>query len=787
MGVFRRGWGRVIVAAALVVLTSCTAGQGSATTASPRPPSGGTLRVAAVLDGSQGNCWLLMCGEPFDPQTRTVGPSFELAHCCLMRTLLGFNGRSVDQEGSELQPDLAVSLPTVSGDGLTWTFSLRRGVHYAPPMAGTQIVATDFIRSFERVLSPSVPENGFWYPGFPKGGYFVQFYLPDVIEGARDFVDGKSDHISGLEAPSPSTLVVHLTQPTGDLGYRLAQTQLGPIPANPASPADPFGVAQGHPGDYGDFIVSSGPYMFEGAGDLDVSVPADQQVPPSGNALDHIVLVRNPSWSPAIDPLHTASSDRIELYRVADNAEAERLIRTGAVDVTLDWSADPETVARWRSDPTLRDRMHVTPEDAMTYLEFNLAIPPFDDLAVRKAVDLAVDRDSLAAMASRKSNSVAQPLTHSTIDSLEDNLLLTWSPPSVKPGGDLAAAREAMASSRYDRNGDGRCDAAVCRGIELWFDRNSEGRSEMARSVIEQLAAIGLQVRMHPVRALSSDPAAHIPIGLGGWAKDFPSASTFLPLLFSGESIASGCCNGSLIGASPAQLRKFDYDVSSVPSVDGRIAECQQQLFQAQVQCWASLDQFLSSEVVPIVPLTQMFLGWAVSSRVRDFSVDAATPIPLPSLGVIRVVGPSSAPAPTLPSPTPASSIPDGIYTTTVTAAQLDELFPTADPGHWDEDAGVYTIRLEGGRFSFDVVSEDHGIFNPMVAGSYSGTGDAIRFQYEAPFWLAHENAELRWLDQGGDVTFTMQRCTGEAARHPDECAVQTALFTGQPWHRIGP
>jgi peptide/nickel transport system substrate-binding protein len=787
MNPFRRGCGRVIVAGALVVLTSCTAGQESATTASPRLPSGGTLRVAAVLDGSQGICWLRMCGEPFDPQTRTVGPSFELAHCCLMRTLVGFNGRSVDQGGSELQPDLAVSLPTVSSDGLTWTFSLRHGVHYAPPMAGTQVVATDFIRSFERVLSPSVPENGFWYPDAPKGGYFVEAYLPDVIEGARDFVDGKTDHISGLEAPSLFTLVVHLTQPTGDLGYRLSQTQLGPIPANPARPADPFGMAQGHDGDYGDFIVSSGPYMFEGADALDVSTPADQQEPPSGDALDHMVLVRNPSWSPEIDPLHTASSDRIEIYRVADNEEAERLIRTGAVDVTLDWFADPQTVARWRSDPTLRDRMHLAPEDAMTYLELNVALPPFDDLAVRKAVDLVVDRDSLAATASRKGDSVGQPLTHSTIDSLEDNLLLTWSPPGVKPGGDIATAREAMASSKYDRNGDGRCDASVCSGIELWFGRHHEGRSELARSVIEQLAAIGLQVRSHPVRDLKSLPAAHIAMGLGGWAKDFPSASTFLPLLFSGESIASGCCNGSMIGASPAQLRSFGYDVSSVPSVDGRIAECQQQLFQAQVQCWASLDQYLSSEVVPIVPLTQIFLGWAVSSRVRDFSVDTATAIPLPSLGVIRVVGPSPAPAPTLSPPAPASSIPDGIYTTTVTAAQLDELFPAADRGYWDEDAGMYTIRLEGGRFSFDVVSEDHAIFNPMIAGSYSGTGDEIRFQYEAPIWVAHEKAELRWLDQGGDITFTMPRCTGEAARHPDECAVQRALFTGEPWRRIGP
>lgn len=783
----RRGGSRyLLLAAAAALVVSCTADHPSGTVAPSWPTAGGTLRVAAVMDGSAGNCTLRMCGQPFDPQVSTLESSFELAHCCLMRTLLGFNGRSVDQGGSELQPDLAAGLPTISGDGLTWTFKLRQSVHYAPPMADTQIVAADFVRSFERVLSPSTPEDRWWYPSSPKGGYFVEFYLPDVIEGAQDFVKGKTDHIAGLEAPDPSTLVVHLTRPTGDLGYRLAQAQLGPIPANPARPDDRFGVAEGHDGDYGDFIVSSGPYMFEGADTLDFSLPADQQVPPPGDALDHAVLVRNPSWSPAIDPLHTASSDRIEIYRVSDSASAERLIRTGAADVSLEWTADPQTVDRWRSDPTLRDRMHLTPGDDIEYLALNVAMPPFDDLAVRKAVDLVVDRASLAAVSARSGGSVRQPLTHSAPDSLEEDLLLTWSPSGVKPSGDIVAARSAMATSRYDRNGDGRCDVAACRGIELWFSGGNAGRAATARSVIGQLAAIGLHVRPHVVDGLTTSPAAHIPIMLTAWAKDFPSASTFLPLLLSGDNIGSGCCDDSMVGATSSQLRRYGYHVRSVPSLDQRIGDCQQQLFHAQVQCWASLDQYVSSDIVPIVPLTQGFNGWAVSSRVQDFTVDVAIGVPAPSLGAIMVVGPSPAPAPTLPVPAPTSSIPDGIYRTSVTAAHLDKLFPAFDPGYRDSVAGSYTIRLEGGRFSFVVSSEGHSIGDPMVVGSYAGAGDRIRFSYEAPFWMAHDISELRWHDHGDELGFTLARCTGQAAHHADECAIQEALFTGAPWLRIG-
>src|SRR5919206_3634871 len=57
---------------------------------------------------------------------------------------------SYQDGGSELRPDLAVGLPQVSSDGLTWTFHIRHGMHYAPPMQRTEITAADFVRGLER-------------------------------------------------------------------------------------------------------------------------------------------------------------------------------------------------------------------------------------------------------------------------------------------------------------------------------------------------------------------------------------------------------------------------------------------------------------------------------------------------------------------------------------------------------------------------------------------------------------------------------------------------------------
>ncbi len=67
--------------------------------------------------------------------------SFELFRCCLLRTLMSYNGQPTSEGGAELRPDLADGLPEVSPDGLTWTFRLKPGIRYAPPFADREIVA----------------------------------------------------------------------------------------------------------------------------------------------------------------------------------------------------------------------------------------------------------------------------------------------------------------------------------------------------------------------------------------------------------------------------------------------------------------------------------------------------------------------------------------------------------------------------------------------------------------------------------------------------------------------
>ncbi len=124
-----------------------------------------------------------------------------------------------------------------------------------------------------------------------------------------------SDTITGMTAVDDYTLEIKLTAPAGDLGYRLAMPAAAPIPPNPADPEAPLGVAEGHDDDYGRFLVSSGPYMFEGSEAMDFSLPVKEQEAVAGYQPDTLIsLVRNPSWvADGQDDLRPAYVDAVSV------------------------------------------------------------------------------------------------------------------------------------------------------------------------------------------------------------------------------------------------------------------------------------------------------------------------------------------------------------------------------------------------------------------------------------------------------------------------------------------
>jgi hypothetical protein len=157
----------------------------------------------------------------------------------------------------------------------------------------------------------------------------------------------------------------------------------------------------------------------------------------------------------------------------------------------------------------------------------------------------------------------------------------------------------------------------------------------MYTQVRRRLASIGLRLSVKPVtwyrfNTLTTDPSSHLAMWIDfRWTSDLPNASsTFVPLFFGGSIQAGTYFNPSLLGATPRQLRAWEYPVRSVPSIDGRIRRCESMIGAPQSECWTQLDLYVMEEVVPAVPVAVRDETRLLSERVVTYSFDAATGYP---------------------------------------------------------------------------------------------------------------------------------------------------------------
>ena len=187
----------VAVAAAVVAMS------GSAKT---HVSAGGTLRVG----------WEQSFGftDSFDPTGEYLGDAFGIYSDLLVRTLVGYN-HIANAAGNKLVPDIATSVPKPTNGGTVYTFHLRTGIKFSPPV-NRAITSKDILYAMERIAKPA---NGAQY-----GFYY------SVIKGFDAYGAGKAKSISGIRTPNNSTIVFTLTHPTGDFLLRMSMPATGPIP-----------------------------------------------------------------------------------------------------------------------------------------------------------------------------------------------------------------------------------------------------------------------------------------------------------------------------------------------------------------------------------------------------------------------------------------------------------------------------------------------------------------------------------------------------------------------------
>lgn len=237
----------------------------------------------------------------------------------------------------------------VSDDKLTYTFHLRADARWSN---GDAVVAGHYVFALRRLVAPDT----------------ASFYanLVDAIVNAPEIVSGElAPELLGVEALDDLTLLVRVTRPTPYLLSLFSHPSTFPL--NPRS-IEEHGNAFARPGK----LMSNGPFV------LDARVPGSI-----------IALKRNERyWNNQETALDGVNYHIV----VQDTAELNRY-RAGELHVTS--TVPPDNFADVKEQ--FGNELHIAPYLGLYYYGFNLTKPPFkDNLALRKALSMAIDRELLA-------------------------------------------------------------------------------------------------------------------------------------------------------------------------------------------------------------------------------------------------------------------------------------------------------------------------------------------------------------------------------------------------------
>jgi peptide/nickel transport system substrate-binding protein len=315
-----------------------------------------------LTDGKKGGTLTVYDHEDFehlDPGQTYFSLDYEVVYVT-QRPLYQFKPNST----TELMPDMAASLPTVSSDGTTVTVHLRHGVKFSPPV-NREATSADVAYAIERGANPNVAN-----PYFPA--YF--FY----IQGAKDATGGP---IPGIKTPDKYTIVFHLT---GSYGTFFAQALslpiTAPVPKEFAAPLD-----KKKPTTFGStYLVGTGAYMFK----------ADSKGRFLGTGYQpgkSATLVRNPNWDPNNSPV-PAYLDQININIGGDTNVIGRQVLTGTHTLQNDTPAGAIIKLAYQK---YYNQLVAVPGAGDHYLAVNNKQGPFSNVNVRKALWAALDRNAM--------------------------------------------------------------------------------------------------------------------------------------------------------------------------------------------------------------------------------------------------------------------------------------------------------------------------------------------------------------------------------------------------------
>jgi ABC-type transport system substrate-binding protein len=409
---------------------------------------------------------------------------------------------------TELRPGLAESYE-VSEDGTVFTFTLRPGVKFHN---GREMTAEDVKYSLDRVTNPETQS--------PGAGFFAS------IKGYDAMSDGSATTLEGVEVVDPSTVRITLSRPDATFLHVMALNFASIVPKEAV---DEWGT------DFGKHPVGTGAFKL-----------AEWTIG------QRLVFEKNADyWRDGVPYLDTVT------FEVGQEPIVALLrLQNGEVDVPGD-GIPPAKFVEVMSDPEQAARVVEGGQLHTGYITLNVNTPPLDKLEVRKAINMAINKDRIVQIINGRAVPATQPL-----------------PPSM-PG-----YTEGYAGYSYDPEGAKAllAEAGVADGFETeLYVMNTDPNPRIAQAIQQDLSAIGIKAAIQSLaqaNVIEAGGAGTAPmIWSGGMARiaDFPDPSNFYGPILGCAGAGEGGWNWSKYCSEALDAEATEADSFTDPSAPARL------------------------------------------------------------------------------------------------------------------------------------------------------------------------------------------------------------------------
>lgn len=373
---------------------------------------------------------------------------------------------------------------TISDDGTVYTFTLRDGLKWSD---GTPLTSQDYLYTFKRILTPATTAQ-----------YLSM--LTDYIAGAQEYYDGTgTEDTLGIKAPDDKTLVITLKAATPYYIDILTMWTFSPVQkATVETNGDKWTAS---PATY----VCNGPFKIS-----------------EMNMGESVVLVKNPEYYDA----EKVTLEKITFRYITDMSTALLAYESGEIDGSRSFPSSD--YARLKAEDA---GIVSVPSYGTVFYNFNCAKAPFDNVLVRKAFNLAIDRtsiiDDVVQIPAQPAYSFIAP--GYVVDGKD--FVDGRSTFDLGPTANVEAAQAALAEAGYP-NGEG------FPKITLSYYTN-----DTVKKVVEAMAEM-LQTNLNIKITIANEEwaiyypnvqAGNYDLCAMGWSADYLHPMTFLPLLKTGD------------------------------------------------------------------------------------------------------------------------------------------------------------------------------------------------------------------------------------------------------------